>query len=51
MGSNSDAEIMQNAADVLDDFDIDYQFLPYLPTAPLKRPGNLGYLPRSRALK
>jgi 5-(carboxyamino)imidazole ribonucleotide mutase len=26
MGSNSDAEIMQNAADVLDDFDIDYQF-------------------------
>jgi len=26
MGSNSDAEIMQNAADVLDDFGIDYQF-------------------------
>ena len=26
MGSNSDAEIMQNAADVLADFDIDYQF-------------------------
>ena len=26
MGSNSDAEIMQNTADVLDDFGIDYQF-------------------------